>query len=443
VRGIVERLVAAALRAVDPARAVEEALSIGDGGATLTVGGRTLALEDYDRIFVLGAGKAGAAMAAAAERLLGGLDAWRGGLVVVKDAPPEPGPETVELLQAGHPLPDERGVEGARRIAALARAATANDLVIARISGGGSALLADPAPPLTLADVGAVTAALLRAGATIGELNTVRKHLSALKGGRLAEKVAPATLVALVLSDVVGSPLDVIASGPTTPDPTTYTDALGVLAAYGLTSAIPEAARVYLEAGAAGSLPETPVPGDPLFERVLTCVIGDNRRAALAAVEAARAMGLAAMLLSTYVEGEAREVGQVLGALAKELRAGDGPLPRPACLVLGGETTVTVRGSGMGGRNQEMALGAALALDGWGPKVAVATFATDGGDGSGDAAGAVVDGTTLARARALGLDPHAALANNDSYHFWQALGDAILTGPTGTNVNDLAFVVAL
>lgn len=434
---------AAALEAADPAAVVTTALQLDAAAGTLTVGDRRLALGDFDRVFVLGAGKAGAAMARAAETTLGSLDSWRGGLVVVKDPPPADGPATIELVQAGHPLPDRRGVEAAARIGALARAAGPHDLVLVLISGGGSALLADPAPPLTLDMVGAVTNLLLRAGATIDELNTVRKHLAALKGGRLAAQVAPASLVALVMSDVVGNPLDVIASGPTVPDPTTYADALAVLARHSLLESIPPEVRAYLEAGAAGEQPETPKPGEPLFAHVTTQIIADNRTAALAAVAAAARLGLHAQLLTTYLEGEAREVGRVLAALGKELRAGTGPLPPPACLVLGGETTVTVRGSGQGGRNQELALGAALALAGWGAEVAVATLATDGGDGSGDAAGAFADGTTVARAAARGLDPVAALAANDSYHFWQALGDAVLTGPSGTNVNDLAFVIAL
>lgn len=442
-RTIINGLNTAALAAVEPGNAVRAALHLDAAAGVLRVGGAALLLADYDRIFVLGAGKAGAAMAAAAEALLGGLESWRGGLVIVKDPPPAPGPATVELVQAGHPLPDARGVEAARRIGALARAAGPTDLVLVLISGGGSALLADPAPPLTLVDMQAVTDALLRAGATIGELNTVRKHLAALKGGRLAERAAPATVVALILSDVIGSPLDVIASGPTVPDPTTFADAQAILARYGILTGLPPAVQAHLAAGVAGDLPDTPKPGDPLFARVITAVIGDNRRAALAAVEAARALGLNAALLTTYLEGEAREVGQVLAALAKGLATGDGALPRPACLVLGGETTVTVRGAGVGGRNSELALGAAMALAGWGPGVAVATLATDGGDGPSPAAGAIADGTTLARARALGLDAHAALAANDSYTFFACLGDAIVTGPSGTNVNDIAFVIAL
>ena len=293
VREIVERLNAAALGAVDPAVAVRAALQLDAVAGLLTVGETTLRLEAYDRLFVLGAGKAGAAMAQAAEAVLGGLEAWRGGLVIVKDPPPVPGPATIELVQAGHPLPDARGVEAAQRIGALARAAGPADLVLVLISGGGSALLADPAPPLTLAAVQAVTDALLRAGATIGELNTVRKHLAALKGGRLAQRAAPATVIALILSDVVGSPLDVIASGPTVPDPTTYADALAVLAHYDLTATLPAAVRDYLGAGVAGELPDTPNPDDPLFARVITQLIGDNRHAALAAVATAADLGTA------------------------------------------------------------------------------------------------------------------------------------------------------
>src|SRR5689334_2052366 len=272
-RAVAAHLRAAALAAVDPARAVADALERDPQAGTLAVAGRKLTLAEFDRIFVLGAGKAGAAMAQAAEATLGDLPTWQGGLVIVKDPPPAPGPATIELVQAGHPLPDARGVEAAQRIGALARAAGPHDLVLVLISGGGSALLADPAPGLTLDVIGAVTNRLLRAGATISELNTVRKHLSALKGGQLAGRAAPATVVALILSDVVGSPLDVIASGPTVPDPTSYGDALAVLDRYGLRASIPAAALAHLEQGAAGTIPETPKPGDPLFERVITDII--------------------------------------------------------------------------------------------------------------------------------------------------------------------------
>jgi hydroxypyruvate reductase len=269
---------------------------------------------------------------------------------------------------------------------------------------------------------------LLRSGAPIYEVNTVRKHCSQIKGGQLARLVAPASLVTLVLSDVVGDSLAVIASGPTVPDPTTVDDAVAVLERRGIHVGIP------------GLFRETPKPGDPVFERTQHVLVGSNRLAAAAAVERAREMGFNALLLSTHVEGEAREVARVAAALAKSVRAHGTLVAPPACLIWGGETTVTVRGNGQGGRNQELALAAALALDGW-PEILVAALATDGRDGPTDAAGAIATGDTVARARALGLSAQAALATNDSYPFFKALGDLLRTGPTGTNVNDLLFVL--
>jgi hydroxypyruvate reductase len=318
---------------------------------------------------------------------------------------------------------------------------TPADLVIALLSGGGSALLENPAAGLTLADLQRTTDLLLRSGAAIGEVNAVRKHLSAVKGGGLARRAAPARLVALVLSDVVGSPLDVIASGPTVPDLTTFRDASTVIERYDLWSALPERVVARLQAGLAGAVPETPKPDDPVFSRVQTAVVGSNAHAARAAAARATEMGFHVQVLSTYVEGEAREVGRVLAALAREIDASGQPLPRPACLVLGGETTVTVRGEGRGGRNQEVALGCAPGVAGL-ADVLVLSAATDGGDGPTDAAGAWVDGTTALRARALGLDVDAFLARNDSYAFFAALGDLLIIGPTLTNVNDLMFVYA-
>jgi len=332
----------------------------------------------------------------------------------------------VTLLEAGHPLPDANSVRGAEAITEIARRAGAHDLVLCLLSGGGSALLTLPVVEMSLEDIQALTDDLLRSGATIQELNTVRKHLSQIAGGHLARLAAPAVLVTLVLSDVIGDPLDVIASGPTVPDPTTVAEAQAVLARRGVGRSLP--------------LRETPKPGDPAFARVEHVIIGSNRLAALAALERARALGYRSLLLGTYLEGEAREVGRVAAALAKGVLAHGDPLGPPACLVWGGETTVTVRGTGRGGRNQELALGAALALDGW-QGVLVMALATDGSDGPTDAAGAIATGETLARARALGLDPHAALAENDSYTFFAALDDLLRTGPTGTNVNDLLFIL--
>jgi hydroxypyruvate reductase len=269
----------------------------------------------------------------------------------------------------------------------------------------------------------------------------VRKHLSALKGGQLARLAGPATVVSLILSDVVGNPLDVIASGPTVPDTSTFPDAWHVLEKYDLLDGAPPSVVARLRAGRDGEIPDTPKPGDPAFESVQTVIIGSNEIAAQAAVAKAREFGLNSLLLSTFIEGEAREVAKVFAGIGKGMARHGWPLSTPACLVAGGETTVTIRGQGKGGRNQELALAAALAIEGW-DDLCVVGLATDGTDGPTDAAGAVAWGDTVARARALGLDAETYLANNDSYHFWTALGDLIVTGPTNTNVNDLIFVFA-
>ncbi len=425
-RDVAGELQRTALEAVDPQAAVQRHLR--REGDALIIGERRYDLSDYERVFVVGGGKASVPMATDAVEALG--KRLTEGVIVAKYGHADLPPSTprLQIIEAGHPVPDEQAVRGARAVADLARRAAADDLLICLISGGASALLTWPAPGLSLAALQALTDDLLRSGATINEINTVRKHCSRIKGGNLARLAAPATVVTLILSDVVGDPLDVIASGPTVPDPTTVAEAQAVLDRYGLS--------------AAHDIPfqETPKPGDPVFERVQHVLVGSNRLAAAAAVERARALGYHTLLLSTYVEGEAREVAQVAAALAKGIRTHGDPVSPPACLVWGGETTVTIRGEGQGGRNQELALAAALALDGW-PGVLVMALATDGTDGPTDAAGAIVTGETVSRARALGLDPRAALAANDSYPFFNALGDLIHTGPTGTNVNDLLFLL--
>ena len=429
----------AALAAVDPEGAVLRHVT--RSGDRLTVGGRVYDLAAIDRVWVVGGGKAAPAMVAALHGLLG--ERLSGGLVVTKYGHADPRHPTgpVDAIEAGHPIPDQAGVEGTQRMADLLAGATERDLVLAVLSGGGSALLVLPAPGLTLTDLQDTTDLLLRSGATIVELNAVRKHLSQIKGGGLARLAGRAPVVSLILSDVVGDPLDVIASGPTAPDPTTFAEAWAVVERYGLVERLPEGTRRHLQAGLDGDLPDTPKPDDPLFERVHNLLVGNNRLAAEAAVEVARANGLNALLLSTYIEGEARQVARVAAALAKEMVAHGRPAPLPACLVWGGETTVTVRGQGKGGRNQELALAAALALEGL-PQVLLVALGTDGTDGPTDAAGAVATGKTINRARSLGLDPVAHLENNDAYPFFHALNDLILTGPTGTNVNDLMFLFA-
>ncbi len=429
-------IIKAALKAVDPAEAIRKVVK--REGNNLIVAGKAYNLEKYRQVIVIGGGKAGAPMAAAVEELLG--EHISKGWVNVKEGYIlEPSPTRITINQAGHPTPNESGLEGARKILELASEAKEEDLVITLISGGGSALMPLPAEGITLEDKKIATSLLLKCGATINEINALRKHISALKGGQLAKAAYPATVISLILSDVIGSPLDTIASGPTAPDSTTFADAWKVLEKYNLLAEMPPRIVDRIKKGLKGEIPETPKPGDPVFERVQNVIIGDNYIAATAALEEAKKLGYNAMLLTTFLEGEAREVAKAVAALGKEVALRGIPIPPPACLILGGETTVTIKGKGKGGRNQELALAAAIALEGW-ERVTVVTLATDGTDGPTDAAGAIVDGTTTQRAAERGLSPLAYLQDNDSYTFFQALGDLLVTGPTNTNVNDLVFV---
>jgi glycerate 2-kinase len=433
-RALVTRVMESALAAVEPGEAVRRALTL--DGDRLTVGDREYSLASYDRAIVVGAGKASAPMAAAVEEVLG--ERVADGLVVVKHGHTHP-TRTVKLREASHPIPDESCVDGTAELVSLLGTTGPRDLVIVTLSGGGSALMLLPAEGISLADMQRTTDVLLRAGATINELNTIRKHLEQAKGGGLARLAAPSDVLALVLSDVVGNPLDVIASGPTVPDTSTYADSCAIVDRFGIWDRLPASVAGRLRDGRDGKIADTPKPGDPIFAGVNTVVVASNELAAEAGVRQAESEGLSAMLLTTYVEGEAREVAKVVAAFAREEAARNNPLPRPACLVFGGETTVLVKGTGLGGRNQELALAASIKLAGQ-ENVIVAALATDGNDGPNDATGALVDGSTVARARALGLDPEAYLANNDAYHFFDALGDLLITGPTNTNVNDLLFV---
>jgi hydroxypyruvate reductase len=425
----------AALAAVDPYQATRAILS--RTGETLTVAGRSYNLNRYRRILVIGAGKAGARMTQAVETILG--DRISDGLVVVKTGHSAP-TNHVQIVEAAHPRPDAAGVTASERILALAQNARADDLVIALLSGGGSALLVAPAPGLTLTDVQAMTDALLASGATIHEVNCLRKHCEVLKGGQLARAVAPASLITLALSDVVGSPLDVIASGPTVPDATTWEDAWAIVRRFDLAGKLPAPVLARLEAGRAGEIADTPKAGDPIFTGSQTLVVADNRIAAQAAVSRAQALGYQAMLLTTYLEGEAAQVAKVAVALGREVLAHAAPLAPPACLILGGETTVTLgKQPGEGGRNQELALAAAVALAGE-SEITVVSLATDGTDGPTDSAGGFADGSTSARGRALGLDAEQYLRSHNAYPYLRATHDLLLTGPTQTNVNDLIFV---
>jgi glycerate 2-kinase len=439
----VTRILAAAIAAVEPGAAVCRFLR--REGETLVAGDVAYDLRAFDRVWIIGAGKAGAPMAVAAAGIVG--ERLTGGTVVVKEghltadhvAALQP---QVELLEAGHPLPDARGVAAGERIATLLTQMGERDLVLALISGGGSALLTRPAPGISLDDMQKLTGVLLACGASINEINTLRRHLDTLKGGGLARLAAPATVITLVLSDVVGDPLDVIASGPTVADPTTFANALNVLERYNVLDQTPVAIRRRLESGVRGEIAETPKPGDPALARVGNLIIGSNRLAAEAALAAAQREGFNALILTTFLQGEARVVGRVLAAIAREIADNNRPIGRPACVIAGGETTVTLRGDGRGGRNQELALAAVADLAA-APGALLVALATDGGDGPTDAAGAVVSTTTYQRARDLGLDVAAALARNDSYPFFDALGDLLRPGSTHTNVNDLALVVVV
>jgi hydroxypyruvate reductase len=438
VRAELDGVLRAALAAVEPGQAVRRALVLDADGA-LSVGGRRYRLADFRRALIVGAGKASAPMAAAVEDVLGDRLPIEGSVTVRygHSAPTR----DVRIREASHPVPDAAGVDATRAIVELLEEATAEDLVICVISGGGSALLTLPADDISLEDLQQTTDALLRSGATINDINVVRKHLDTVKGGGLARIAAPATTLTLVLSDVVGNPLDAIASGPSVPDTSTFADAVGVFDRFALWEHVSSSVARRLRAGLAGRVAETPKPGDPVFEGTHSVVVGSNLLACKAAAAAAEQLGLRTLILTTFVEGEAREVGRVLAGVLREVAASGYPLKRPCLVVAGGETTVTIRGQGRGGRNQELALSAALGLRGL-EGVLLASIGTDGNDGPTDAAGAFVDGTTLDRAEAQGLDIQRYLVDNNSYTFFDRLGDLIRTGPTNTNVNDLYLLFA-
>jgi hydroxypyruvate reductase len=391
---------------------------------------RHLPERPQGRTIVLGAGKASAAMAAAVEA------AWDGpleGLVITRYGHAVPC-ERIEIVEAAHPVPDEAGRAAAARMLAMAEGAGPDDLVLCLISGGGSALMALPAEGIPFADKQAVNTALLRSGADIAQMNTVRRHLSAIKGGRLAVAAYPARVVSLIISDVPGDDLAAIASGPTVADPTTFADAQAILARYRIDA--PASVRAHL----AAARDETPKPGDPRLAAAETLMIATPRMSLDAAAEVARAEGVTPLILGDALEGEAAEVGKVMAGIARSAATTGHPLPGPCVLLSGGETTVTVRGAGRGGRNVELLLALAVALNG-APGVYALAGDTDGIDGGGPAAGALVTPDTLARARERGLDPRKMLAENDAHPLFEALGDAIVTGPTLTNVNDFRAIL--
>ncbi len=425
----------AALLAVDPATAVHRFVQ--RHGETLVVADREYALPAFENIYVVGAGKASAAMAFALEEIL--AEKLTAGLINVKYGHVEP-LKTIELIEAGHPVPDEAGLRGAQKIIRMVEQATARDLVLCLISGGGSALLPLPANGISLAEKQETTKQLLACGAAIDEINAVRKHISAVKGGQLARLVAPAKLVTLILSDVVGDPLDAIASGPTVPDSSTFADVHRILAEYSIGQTVPDSIREHVRSGWAGEKPETPKPGDTIFESTRNLIVANNSQAVVAARDKARSLGYNALILSSTMEGETRDVAGIHAALAQEVRGSGNPVPAPACLISGGETTVTLRGTGKGGRNQEFVLAAAAGIAGLDSAV-IFSAGTDGTDGPTDAAGAVCDGDTIKRAQATGMQAREYLHANNAYPFFEKLNDLVLTGPTNTNVMDLRLVL--
>lgn len=425
----------AGLKPVDPITAVKRFVRL--EGDILSIADRTYSLDRFERVSVIGFGKACAAMAKALEEVIG--DGIRQGAVNVKDGHSLP-LRVVQLQEAGHPVPNQAGVDGTKRIMKLLKETGEQDLVLCVISGGGSALLPYPAEGLTLEDKQVVTRLLLECGATIHEINAIRKHLSGVKGGRLARLAYPSMLVSLILSDVIGDDFDSIASGPTVPDRSTFDDCLKILKRYDLEDRVPGRVMENLRKGADGAIPETPKEGDPAFERTHNVIIGSNRLAVSAAKEKAQELGYKSLILSTLIEGETREVAKVHAAVAKEIRLSGNPVSPPSCVISGGETTVTIRGGGLGGRNQEFALAAAIEIAGL-DRVVMLSAGTDGSDGPTDAAGALVDGDTINAGRTRGLDAEAFLRENDSYHYLQQTGSLLVTGPTLTNVMDLRLIL--
>jgi glycerate 2-kinase len=426
-----------ALKAANPKQMLKTKLLLKN--STLHINEHTFNLKKFRNIYVIGGGKATGAMAEAIEEKLG--NHITKGVVNVPHGYKQK-TRTIKLHGANHPIPDNAGTTGTRQMLTIAEQAEKDDLIICLLSGGGSSLMPLPRGNISLRDKQELTSALLKSGATINEVNTVRKHISDFKGGWLAKKAYPATILNIILSDVVDGKLDSIASGPAIPDPTRFVDARKVLEKYGLWTNAPSSAREVLVQGEKGLIAETPKAGDMAFEKVYNVIVGNNRSASLAACTYLKSESVNALLLTATLEGEARDVSTVLASVAREILASGNPVPKPAGVIAGGETTVTVTGKGLGGRNQELALAAVSELSGF-DGVALASLSTDGVDGPTDAAGAIVDGETLAQATTLGLDPEAYLRENNSYKFFSKLGDLIVTGPTGTNVNDISVIIIL
>jgi hydroxypyruvate reductase len=394
-------------------------------------------VDTFKRIFLIGTGKASASMAQAIEKIFG--DRITKGIITTKYGHLLPLKKT-EIIEAGHPIPDQKGLDGSKKIQSLLKESGPEDLVIFLLSGGGSALLPLPVDGITLEEKQKVTQLLLDCGADIKEINTIRKHISQIKGGWLAKWGYPSTVIGFILSDVVGDQLDVIASGPAVPDPSTFEEAWEILKQYDLIERVPPSIRRHLSLGKEGKIEETPKPGHVVFEKVHHVLIGSNILALRAAQKEASTYGLNTLILSSSIVGETREVARFHSAIAKEIISSGNPIARPACIISGGETTVTIKGHGLGGRNQEFALAVALEISGI-EMVVLLSGGTDGTDGPTDASGAITDHTTISRAQSMGLDAKAHLEENNAYPFFKKLGDLVITGPTHTNVMDVRILL--
>jgi glycerate 2-kinase len=434
-RGKALSIFQASLRGADPKGCVKRFLKVEEG--VFSAGNFRKRLKDIDRIIVVGAGKASALMAQAAEEVL--QDRIDQGVVITKKGP-EVFLKRIKLYFGGHPLPDLEGVEGTELIMEAVAQAGKDDLVLCLISGGGSALLVSPCEGIRLEDKKKMTQLLLECGASIDEINIIRKHISRVKGGRLAKAAYPAHTVSLILSDVIGDWIDSIASGPTAPDPSTFDDCFEILKRYNLMERVPEPIKLFLQANKGNQGNETIKPGDPVFARVENIIVGSNLLALKEAETKAKALGFNTLLLSSAISGDTRKAAEEHALLAGEIRKRKSTPPPPACVVSGGETTVVVKGEGKGGRNQEFVLAAAIKIDGL-HDVVVASMNTDGIDGPTDACGAMCDGLSVSCAKKMHLDPADYLERNDSYHFFEKLDDLIKTGPTNTNVMDIHILI--
>jgi glycerate 2-kinase len=435
IKSVLASLITAALEAGDPQKAIRRTLV--RKGKRLEVGGAAYDLARFHRIVCVGAGKASGNLAIALEHILGGR--LEDGLVIVKDGYGVPC-QKIRLVEAAHPVPDRRGMNATRHILSLAQSLTRDDLLMVLLSGGASSLLCAPSPGLRLIDKQRTNRLLLQSGAPIHDINVVRKHLSAVKGGGLAV-ATKATVLTLILSDVPKDDPATIGSGPTVPDPSTFQDAKDILMMHKIWSKVPAAVRRHLQNGLAGRIPETLKPTRTWTRRHRHLVLANNGTAREGIANAARRLNLKTVMIPDFLQGEAKEIGDILGNIAADLIAFGNPVSPPICLIAGGEPTVTVTGSGKGGRAQECVLAASLRLAGL-RKAIVAGFGTDGTDGPTDVAGALVDGKTIERALRKGLDPAKVLRNHDSYHFFKEAGGHIITGPTGTNINDIYLIVA-